>query len=281
MDYNEVLKIISKAVADFFNAKTSELPYDKTFTAKITSPDAQGVCQIIYNGKQHKAYSSISCNIGDFVRVCAPNNNWQELFIVENKTKGRTIRDIYTQTNALNAGVSEAKSQLPYNSIKNANGQRSIIVEGDANTYYPVHVKADTKDNSKSAVLGLGKLLGSKTPASWSGNHSNGTSSMSYEWMFRSSGWDGNCNFIRTLHGEDAYAPKLADIQLLTASAEGVVIWLRGGGCQYTMTCDRPIVWIHIHYQTTNIGTASYPHNVQPLTTKTGNGGFLNTVSFA
>ena len=281
MNYTEVIQVITKSIADFFDAKTNALQYDKTFTAKIVSPNVQGVCQIIYNGKTQKASTSIPCQKDDYVRVCAPSNNWQELFIVENKTNGRTLRDIYNQVNHLSNGVSEAKAQLPYTSIKSANGQRSIVVEGDPNTYYPVHVKADTKDNSKSAILGLGKMLGSKTPASWSGNHSSGTSSMSFEWMFRSSGWDGNCNFIRTLHGEDAYAPKIADIQLMTTSTEGVVIWLRGGGCQYTITCDRPITWINIHYQSANIGTASYPFSVQPLTAKTGNGGFIDTLSFA
>ena len=31
--------------------------------------------------------TTIPCSVDDFVRVCAPCNNWRELFVVENKTK--------------------------------------------------------------------------------------------------------------------------------------------------------------------------------------------------
>ena len=54
---------------------------DKTFKCRITSK-VNDKYQVLYCGNTYMVSSSIACEIDDYVRVCAPCNNWNDLFIV-------------------------------------------------------------------------------------------------------------------------------------------------------------------------------------------------------
>ena len=69
-----IIKTISKSI----NTKAK---YDKTFKCQITGK-VKGKYQVLYCSNTYTVSSSISCEIGDLVRVCAPCNNWNDLFIV-------------------------------------------------------------------------------------------------------------------------------------------------------------------------------------------------------
>ena len=152
--------------------------------------------------------------------------------------------------------------------------EQEISIGGDLNTYYPVHISPTVLFvNTQPLFLGIGKTLGTTSPA-WSGNHANGSSSLMMGWSFRYSGWDGNGAYIETLYKSEVYADLIAHIEGYTNSARGVVVWLRGGGATYKLTCSAPVT-VNVYLETTNISfDSTYAVNVAPRG-YTGNYGIL------
>jgi len=81
-DYSNAIKQMTQSLVEAFGKKDKS---DKTFTAKVTVVYGTK-CKVLYSGNTYTVSSSIPCSVGDMVRVCAPCNNWQDLFVVENKT---------------------------------------------------------------------------------------------------------------------------------------------------------------------------------------------------
>lgn len=155
--------------------------------------------------------------------------------------------------------------------------EQVINVEGDANTYYPVVITIDgTKTwNSRISIY---KNLGSRTP-SYPGNHSNGTSSMWAMYEGRYHGWDGNSGYIVTKYVRQPYANLISKAEHAGNSVGALVVYLRGGGCEYTVCTDYR-GGINVYYERTEIsGDSNYPVYVEP-TTSVGNQGVLNTKSY-
>ena len=155
--------------------------------------------------------------------------------------------------------------------------EQVINVEGDANTYYPVVITIDgTKTwNSRISIY---KNLGSRTP-SYPGNHNNGTSSMWAMYEGRYHGWDGNSGYIVTKYVRQPYANLISKAEHAGNSDGALVVYLRGGGCEYTVCTDYR-GGINVYYERTEIsGDSNYPVYVEP-TTSVGNQGVLNMVSY-
>lgn len=155
--------------------------------------------------------------------------------------------------------------------------EQVINVEGDANTYYPVVITiSDSKTwNSRIAIH---KNLGSRTP-SYPGNHGNGTSSMWAMYEGRYHGWDGNSGYIVTKYVRQPYANLISKAEHAGNSVGALVVYLRGGGCEYTVCTDYR-GGINVYYERTEIsGYSNYPVYVEP-TTSVGNQGVLNMVSY-
>lgn len=155
--------------------------------------------------------------------------------------------------------------------------EQVINVEGDANTYYPVVITIDgTKTwNSRISIY---KNLGSRTP-SYPGNHSNGTSSMWAMYEGRYSGWDGNSGYIVTKYVRQPYANLISKAEHAGNSVGALVVYLRGGGCEYRVCTDYR-AGVSVYYERTEIsGYSNYPVYVEP-TTSVGNQGVLNMVSY-
>ena len=155
--------------------------------------------------------------------------------------------------------------------------EQVINVEGDANTYYPVVVTIDgTKTwNSRISIY---KNLGSRTP-SYPGNHGNGTSSMWAMYEGRYHGWDGNSGYIVTKYVRQPYANLISKAEHADNSVGALVVYLRGGGCEYTVCTDYR-GGVNVYYERTEIsGYSNYPVYVEP-TTSVGNQGVLNTISY-
>lgn len=155
--------------------------------------------------------------------------------------------------------------------------EQVISVEGDANTYYPVVI---TINHSKTwnSRISIYKNLGSRTP-SYPGNHDNGTSSMWAMYEGRYSGWDGNSGYIVTKYVRQPYANLISKAEHAGNAAGKLVVYLRGGGCEYRVCTDyRP--GVNVYYERTEIsGDSNYPVYVEP-TTSVGNQGVLNMVSY-
>lgn len=155
--------------------------------------------------------------------------------------------------------------------------EQVISVEGDANTYYPVVI---TINHSKTwnSRISIYKNLGSRTP-SYPGNHGNGTSSMWAMYEGRYSGWDGNSGYIVTKYVRQPYANLISKAECAGNAAGKLVVYLRGGGCEYTVCTDYR-GGINVYYERTEIsGDSNYPVYVEP-TTSVGNQGVLNMVSY-
>ena len=155
--------------------------------------------------------------------------------------------------------------------------EQVINVEGDANTYYPVAITIDgTKTwNSRISIY---KNLGSRTP-SYPGNHDNGTSSMWAMYEGRYNGWDGNGGYIVTKYVRQPYANLISKAERAGNRAGKLVVYLRGGGCEYRICTDYR-AGVSVYYERTEIsGYIDYPVYVEP-TTSVGNQGVLNLVSY-
>lgn len=155
--------------------------------------------------------------------------------------------------------------------------EQVINVEGDANTYYPVVITIDgTKTwNSRISIY---KNLGSRTP-SYPGNHSDGTSSMWAMYEGRYHGWDGNSGYIVTKYVRQPYANLISKAEHADKSVGALVVYLRGGGCEYTVCTDYR-GGVNVYYERTEIsGDSNYSVYVEP-TTSVGNQGVLNTTGY-
>jgi len=58
------------------------LKYDKTFRAKVIKQDSSGKYKVLYKNKEYTVRCDRELLSPDLVWVCAPQNNWDELFIV-------------------------------------------------------------------------------------------------------------------------------------------------------------------------------------------------------
>lgn len=155
--------------------------------------------------------------------------------------------------------------------------EQVINVEGDANTYYPVVITID-RTKTWNSRISIYKNLGSRTP-SYPGNHSDGTSSMWAMYEGRYSGWDGNSGYIVTKYVRQPYANLISKAEHAGNAAGKLVVYLRGGGCEYRVCTDYR-AGVSVYYERTEIsGYSEYPVYVEP-TTSVGNQGVLNMVSY-
>ena len=151
---------------------------------------------------------------------------------------------------------------------------KTITVGGNSSTYYPVVIKCST-DKKLPTYISIWKNLGSATP-SISDNHSNGTSSLWLLYEGRSTLWDGNGGFYQLRYKSQPYGTLVAHAYYSTGSHGGLIVWLRGGGCEYNITCTNTFS-ATVYLSSANIGSSTYPDNVAPKTA-VENGGRISTV---
>jgi hypothetical protein len=125
--------------------------------------------------------------------------------------------------------------------------------------------------NSQPYFLGVGKMLGTTSPA-WEGNHTNGTSAMMIGWTFRCNGWDGSGYFVSTLYKTENYAKLIAHVAGQSGAGRGIVVWLRGGGASYKITCSVPSE-IKVYLNDTDISVVSGYEEILSPRGYTGNYG--------
>lgn len=78
-DYTETIKEICRAIVSTLYRKDHS---DKTFKAQITENIGNSKYKVLYTGNTYIVSSSINLQAGDYVRICAPCNNWDDLFVV-------------------------------------------------------------------------------------------------------------------------------------------------------------------------------------------------------
>lgn len=87
-NYNKIIdNIVNSILTKIKKAVDSECKYDKTFTANVINVSSdKKTCTIIYSGTMYTVKTTIKVEQGNLVRVCAPMNNWSDLFVVENRS---------------------------------------------------------------------------------------------------------------------------------------------------------------------------------------------------
>lgn len=164
------------------------------------------------------------------------------------------------------AGNSTLFNGYNFNDLKfNCISTRTITVEGDKDTFYPVGILVDD-DKKWSQYISIHKDLGTRTPEI-TGNHSNGSSSMWAMYEIRSTAWDGNGGFIRTMYVSQPYAPLLARVEPNIYGSSRMVVWLRGGSCVYNISSSKYLgdYEILINYEEYNFGSETYPVIYGPI----------------
>ena len=192
--------------------------------------------------------------------------------------KGNLKGNADTATTAINAdkldGYHRAGLYSSPGEWITANGYtKTITVNGNADTYYPV-VISTTTEKSALNYISVWKNLGTKT-ATYPGNHSNGTSSMWLIYEGRNWYWDGNGGYLKCWYYSMPYATLCAKAEQASNGVGALVIYLRGGGTEYNISTTYNST-VTVYYEATNLGTTTYPVNVTPTIT-IENGGRLSS----
>lgn len=82
MNFQEVYKRIAEDINYLFTSKADTLKYDKTFRAKVIGQISANKYKVLYKNKEYNVRCDRELLAPNMVWVCAPQNNWDELFIV-------------------------------------------------------------------------------------------------------------------------------------------------------------------------------------------------------
>lgn len=91
MNYQELINNLTQAIlTNIKNALNNEYKCDKTYKGKVTecimskrdTSKKTDKYKVLVNGATHVVSSSIDCNVGDYVWVCAPCGSINNMFIV-------------------------------------------------------------------------------------------------------------------------------------------------------------------------------------------------------
>lgn len=141
--------------------------------------------------------------------------------------------------------------------LSNSSNSQTITVDGDKDTFYPVHIQFFEAGSQLPIRCWITKVLNSLSP-DWDENHSSGTSSCNVGWEFRSNGWDGNGNYIETLSNRQEYAKLVCKVNLGVHSWRGLTVWLRGGTATYTIVTDNGISSINCTNSSLTVGNDTF-----------------------
>ncbi len=86
MNYTDTIKAISDAVLNNVKKAIDKAKFDRTFDAVVVEIKSGDKCVIEYQGGKYACSYSTIVRVGDYVKVCAPRNDWNMLYVVKNKT---------------------------------------------------------------------------------------------------------------------------------------------------------------------------------------------------
>lgn len=86
MDYTEIIKNLCNSIYENVLHMSEKFKFDRTFDAVVVGLKSANKCYVEYQGRKYTcSYSSI-VRVGDRVKICAPQNDWNMLYVVKNKT---------------------------------------------------------------------------------------------------------------------------------------------------------------------------------------------------
>lgn len=109
-----------------------------------------------------------------------------------------------------------------------------ISIEGDADTYYPVLIKASYDKGFPWARLSISRSYSWTAPNSWYNSTHKGGLTLALQWTGDST-WGGNDHYIKVERFHEQYCHMIGGLQL---STDGLIVWLRGGVANYRIHSD-------------------------------------------
>lgn len=82
LNYDEIIKNIASNLRESFKSILSKAKFDKTFKAKVIENVKDNKYKVLYKGQEYTATSEADLTENQIVKVCAPQNNWNELFVI-------------------------------------------------------------------------------------------------------------------------------------------------------------------------------------------------------
>ena len=168
MDYSEGIKKLMAAYLSIMKQAIDQKSYsDKSFKGQITSILGPTKFTVKYCGNTYTVSSSIVCHVGDMVRVCAPCNNWLDLYVVENKTTLKTSdesHDTISTGDILNWNDADSKKHTHSNIEPLKKITQDLINQWSipVNDQTPTYTQADSLENLASGEklsVSLGKIM--------------------------------------------------------------------------------------------------------------------------
>lgn len=70
-----------KEIENIVEEKLGYAKYDKTFRAKVIDQISETKYKVLYKNVEYLVTCDLKVKIGDIVWVCAPQNNWDNLYV--------------------------------------------------------------------------------------------------------------------------------------------------------------------------------------------------------
>ena len=94
VNLQEVYKKMAEDINYLFTRKADALKYDKTFRGKVIRQESTSKYKVLHKNKEYPVKSDYKLSVGDLVWICAPCNNWDELYVKSSNGVGKTISSL-------------------------------------------------------------------------------------------------------------------------------------------------------------------------------------------
>lgn len=144
---------------------------------------------------------------------------------------------------------------------------RTIIVNGDANTYYPVVIALGQRYGFPFSSVHISRGYADPAPNTWNTATHKGGLTFTFKWTGDVS-WGGNSHDYYIEDFNETYCHMVMGMQF---STNGMVVWLRGGGATYYLETDygfSSTAIVHLGTYTDAAGTTFSPRTYNEETVK-------------
>jgi hypothetical protein len=77
-----IMKMVESIVSTIKTAIKKHEDGNRIFKSQIVEVINPKKYKVLYHGSKCTVTSSIPCEVGDYVRVCVQNGNWNDLFVI-------------------------------------------------------------------------------------------------------------------------------------------------------------------------------------------------------
>lgn len=170
-----------------------------------------------------------------------------------NKVSAELFTDEKNITDAINQ---IASSEYPFT--------KDLIINGDANTYYPVVFYTDesSKGNLK---LSIRRKYNEQAPSTWNTVTHKGSLTLDLDISLHD--WDGSIYYCQGFF-QQSYAKIISKMERKGPGTNGIVVWLRGGGAIYHIRSNGKnlLDTFRLYYNKFTETNGGYTYNALPTT---------------